>query len=52
VKDLEGKGVKIDGKIDSGVCRMAFIQDPDGNGVTIHRKNPDREDAMPACQTS
>lgn len=26
--------------MDSGVCRMAVVSDPDGNSLTIHRRNP------------
>ncbi len=25
--------------MDSGVCRLAVVADPDGNSVTIHRRN-------------
>jgi predicted enzyme related to lactoylglutathione lyase len=25
--------------VDSGVCRMAVVLDPDGNSLTIHRRN-------------
>jgi hypothetical protein len=24
------------------VCRMAFIYDPDGNAICIHKRNPGR----------
>ena len=26
--------------MDSGICRMAIITDPDGNSLAIHRRNP------------
>jgi predicted enzyme related to lactoylglutathione lyase len=26
--------------MDSGVCRMAIIADPDGNSLAIHKRNP------------
>ena len=32
------KGVKFDGEtIETGVCRMAFFKDPDGNAL-LHRR--------------
>ncbi len=38
-KELEGKGIKfaID-TMDSGVCHMAFFQDPDGNALMLHKR--------------
>jgi len=37
--ELEAKGVKFDGEtIETGVCRMAFFQDPDGNALLLHRR--------------
>jgi catechol 2,3-dioxygenase-like lactoylglutathione lyase family enzyme len=36
---LEQAGVQFHGDtMDTGVCKMAFFQDPDGNSVTIHRR--------------
>jgi len=36
---LEGAGVEFGGDvIDSGVCHMAFFEDPDGNGLMLHRR--------------
>jgi predicted enzyme related to lactoylglutathione lyase len=26
--------------MDSGVCRMAIIADPDGNSLAVHKRNP------------
>jgi len=26
--------------MDSGVCRMAIVADPDGNSLAIHKRNP------------
>ena len=32
--ELEAKGVEFDGEIlDTGVCHMAFFNDPDGNSL-------------------
>jgi catechol 2,3-dioxygenase-like lactoylglutathione lyase family enzyme len=36
--ELETKGVTFIGTDDSGVCHMAFCQDPDGNTVILHRR--------------
>lgn len=36
--ELEGKGVEFIGERDSGVCNMAFFQDPDGNSLILHRR--------------
>ena len=36
--ELEAKGVAFAGSDDSGVCHMAFCQDPDGNWVILHRR--------------
>jgi len=38
-KELEEKGVEFMGDImDTGVCKMAFFQDPDGNDVMLHSR--------------
>ena len=38
-KDLEEKGVKFHGDIvDSGVCHMAYFNDPDGNALMLHNR--------------
>jgi len=37
--DLESKGVEFLAEtIDSGVCHMAFFQDPDGNALMFHNR--------------
>jgi catechol 2,3-dioxygenase-like lactoylglutathione lyase family enzyme len=37
--ELEAKGVQFDGEtIETGVCRMAFFTDPDGNALLLHRR--------------
>ena len=37
--ELEAKGVQFDGDtIQTGVCRMAFFKDPDGNALLLHRR--------------
>ncbi len=36
---LESKGVTFQGDtIDSGVCHMAFFEDPDGNALMLHHR--------------
>ena len=36
---LEAKGVEFLGEtLDTGVCHMAFFQDPDGNALMLHRR--------------
>jgi catechol 2,3-dioxygenase-like lactoylglutathione lyase family enzyme len=37
--ELESQGVKFDGEtMDSGVCYMAFFEDPDGNALILHHR--------------
>jgi catechol 2,3-dioxygenase-like lactoylglutathione lyase family enzyme len=37
--ELEEKGVSFFGEIlDTGVCHMAFFNDPDGNDLMLHRR--------------
>ena len=37
--DLEAKGVKFNGEtLDTGVCHMAFFNDPDGNSLMFHHR--------------
>ncbi len=37
--ELEGKGVEFNGEImDTGVCHMAFFEDPDGNDLMLHHR--------------
>jgi catechol 2,3-dioxygenase-like lactoylglutathione lyase family enzyme len=39
--ELEAKGVAFIGTRDSGVCHMAFFEDPDGNSLILHRRYAD-----------
>jgi catechol 2,3-dioxygenase-like lactoylglutathione lyase family enzyme len=42
--DLEGRGIEFEGEIfDTGVCRMAFFHDPDGNSLMLHRRYAPRD---------
>lgn len=36
--ELESRGQKCVGSGDTGVCKMAVFQDPDGNAVILHRR--------------
>jgi predicted enzyme related to lactoylglutathione lyase len=36
---LEGEGITFSGEtIDTGVCHMAFFEDPDGNSLMLHHR--------------
>ena len=47
--ELEAKGGEFDGeRIDTGVCRMAFFADLDGNNVMLHsRYAPQGDERQP-----
>ncbi len=38
VEELRGAGAEVMGIEDSGVCRMGFVKDPDGNVLILHRR--------------
>jgi predicted enzyme related to lactoylglutathione lyase len=41
IAELKGKGAKFQMEpFESPVCRMAFVNDPDGNAVCIHKRKP------------
>ena len=41
---LEARGVTFLGDIfDSGVCHMAFLNDPDGNALMLHHRYAPRD---------
>jgi catechol 2,3-dioxygenase-like lactoylglutathione lyase family enzyme len=43
--ELEGKGVRFFGDVlDTGVCHMAFFNDPDGNDLMLHHRYAPYED--------
>ena len=43
--ELEAKGVEFLGEtFDTGVCYMAFFEDPDGNALMLHHRYKPRED--------
>jgi catechol-2,3-dioxygenase len=35
---LEARGVTFTGEQDTGVCKMAFFNDTEGNGLMLHRR--------------
>jgi predicted enzyme related to lactoylglutathione lyase len=42
--ELESRGVEFSADtMDSGVCHMAFFQDPDGNALMIHHRYAPRD---------
>jgi len=44
--ELESRGVEFKGDIlDSGVCHMAFFEDPDGNALMLHHRYAPRTPA-------
>jgi len=43
--ELEAKGVEFNGEVfDTGVCRMSFLRDPDGNDLMLHQRYAPYED--------
>jgi predicted enzyme related to lactoylglutathione lyase len=38
VGEVRAAGAEVMGTVDTGVCRMGFIKDPDGNTVILHRR--------------
>jgi catechol 2,3-dioxygenase-like lactoylglutathione lyase family enzyme len=42
--ELESRGVTFSADtLDSGVCHMAFFEDPDGNGLMLHHRYAPRD---------
>jgi hypothetical protein len=37
-RDIERAVAEFVGERDSGVCNMAFFDDPDGNSLILHRR--------------
>jgi predicted enzyme related to lactoylglutathione lyase len=49
---LEGRGVRFFGDIvDTSVCHMAFLADPDGNALMLHHRYAPRTSADAAAAT-
>jgi catechol 2,3-dioxygenase-like lactoylglutathione lyase family enzyme len=38
VEEARAAGAEVIGIEDTGVCRMGFVKDPDGNTVILHRR--------------
>jgi catechol 2,3-dioxygenase-like lactoylglutathione lyase family enzyme len=36
--ELEGRGLEFTGEQDTGVCKMAFFSDTEGNSLMLHRR--------------
>jgi catechol 2,3-dioxygenase-like lactoylglutathione lyase family enzyme len=36
--ELEERGVRFNGEHDTGVCKMAFFHDSEGNSLMLHRR--------------
>jgi catechol 2,3-dioxygenase-like lactoylglutathione lyase family enzyme len=39
VEEVRAAGVEVMGVVDTGVCHMGFVKDPDGNTVILHRRS-------------
>jgi predicted enzyme related to lactoylglutathione lyase len=37
-QELERRGVEFSGELDTGVCKMAFFKDSEGNSLMLHRR--------------
>jgi catechol 2,3-dioxygenase-like lactoylglutathione lyase family enzyme len=38
VEEVRAAGGEVMGIVDSGVCHMGFVKDPDGNTLILHRR--------------
>jgi predicted enzyme related to lactoylglutathione lyase len=38
VEEVRQAGGEVMGTVDTGVCHMGFVKDPDGNTVILHRR--------------
>jgi catechol 2,3-dioxygenase-like lactoylglutathione lyase family enzyme len=38
VEEVRAAGGEVMGTVDTGVCHMGFVKDPDGNTVILHRR--------------
>jgi hypothetical protein len=38
VEEVRAAGAEVMGTLDTGVCHMGFVKDPDGNTVILHRR--------------
>jgi predicted enzyme related to lactoylglutathione lyase len=43
VEEVRAAGGEIIGTVDTGVCHMGFVKDPDGNTVILHRRYAPRD---------
>ena len=42
VEEVRAAGGDVMGVVDTGVCHMGFVKDPDGNTVILHRRYAQR----------
>jgi catechol 2,3-dioxygenase-like lactoylglutathione lyase family enzyme len=38
VDEVRAAGAEVMGVVDTGICHMGFVKDPDGNTVILHRR--------------
>jgi catechol 2,3-dioxygenase-like lactoylglutathione lyase family enzyme len=43
VEEVRAAGGEVMGIVDSGVCHMGFVKDPDGNTLILHHRYAPRE---------
>jgi len=43
VEEFKAAGGEVMGMVDSGVCHMGFVKDPDGNVLILHRRYAPKE---------
>jgi catechol 2,3-dioxygenase-like lactoylglutathione lyase family enzyme len=43
VEEFKAAGGEVVGIVDSGVCHMGFVKDPDGNVLILHKRYKARE---------
>jgi predicted enzyme related to lactoylglutathione lyase len=43
VEEFRAAGGEVMGIVDSGVCHMGFVKDPDGNVLILHRRYAPKE---------
>lgn len=48
VEEVRAAGAQVIGVEDTGVCRMGFVRDPDGNVVILHRRYAEKVRRVPA----
>ena len=50
IEELKAAGVEFNfGPLETSVCHMAFVRDPDGNSIGIHRRKENADYANVSC---